>query len=379
MKRHGFLLAIAAGAALAVSAAAEAQITSAQQSALRSNCRSDFMSHCSGVTPGGKDALICLQKNVDKLSAGCQTAVRATLPPPAPPPAAAAKPEPAPQATTAAPPPAPPPPAVAAPAPAVAPPPPAPPAAAVAAPPPAAPPPAAPPKARVTAPPPPAVKPAPAAAAAPTPAQQSQMRAACRNDFMSHCAGVQPGGRDALVCLQRNVSALSAACRSVVAATMRAPAPAAAVAAPPPAAAPAAAGPDPAKLKALKFTCRGDFRRLCRNVPQGPEAFACLQAHSAQLSTNCRTSVADLAESMPAGAAMPAPVPTAVKPAPAPHPPKAPVVDAAVVLRACKLDLIRHCRGVGVGGGKIMACLAAHEADLGFRCRTAMKVTKPLH
>ena len=98
--------ALAAFAALTLSAAA--QVTSAQQSAIRSNCRSDFMSHCSGVTPGGKDALACLQKNVAKLSGGCQTAVRATIPaeaapkvaapaaaPPPPPPAAAAEPAPA--------------------------------------------------------------------------------------------------------------------------------------------------------------------------------------------------------------------------------------------------------------------------------------------
>jgi hypothetical protein len=92
----------------ALTASAGAQVTSAQQSALRSNCRSDFQSHCSGVTPGGKDALACLQNNVAKLSAACQTAVRATLPkepvqaakPPAappPPPAAVAPPPKAPE------------------------------------------------------------------------------------------------------------------------------------------------------------------------------------------------------------------------------------------------------------------------------------------
>ena len=86
----------AAGAALiaiaAFAGAASAQVTSAQQSAIRANCRSDFMSKCSGVTPGGKDALACLHKNVASLSAGCKTAVSATIPAPAP---AAAKPAPA--------------------------------------------------------------------------------------------------------------------------------------------------------------------------------------------------------------------------------------------------------------------------------------------
>src|SRR3569832_2400675 len=113
--RQAFLAAFAAGAVLSAAATAQAQVTSAQQSAMRSNCRSDFMSHCSGVTPGGKAALKCLQQNVDKLSGGCQTAVRATMPAPAPAAAAAKPAEPAPKAAEAPPaPPAPPPPAAAA-------------------------------------------------------------------------------------------------------------------------------------------------------------------------------------------------------------------------------------------------------------------------
>jgi len=53
------------------------QPTKAQTDAIRASCRSDFLKNCSGVTPGGKDALACLQKNSAKLSAGCQTAVTA--------------------------------------------------------------------------------------------------------------------------------------------------------------------------------------------------------------------------------------------------------------------------------------------------------------
>jgi hypothetical protein len=55
------------------------------------------------------------------------------------------------------------------------------------------------------------------------------------------------------------------------------------------------------------------------------------------------------------------------------------VIDAAAMVRGCKLDMVRHCRGVGVGGGKMIACLTAHEADLTIRCRTLMKITSPLH
>ena len=134
------------------------------------------------------------------------------------------------------------------------------------------------------------------------------MRAACRNDFMSHCAGVQPGGRDALVCLQRHVGTLSASCRQVVSATMHAPAAAAVTAAPPVAVAPApAAGPTPQQMHAVKFTCRVDFRRYCKGVqPGGPEALGCLQRNAPRLTRDCKTALADIADSMPAGAAMPA-------------------------------------------------------------------------
>ena len=59
---------LAALAATAVTQAS-AQVTSAQQSAIKASCRSDFMAKCSGVTPGGKGALACLQKNVAGLSA----------------------------------------------------------------------------------------------------------------------------------------------------------------------------------------------------------------------------------------------------------------------------------------------------------------------
>jgi hypothetical protein len=69
-------------AAVAIGTAG-AQVTAEQQSAIRANCRGDFISKCAGVTPGGKEALQCLQKNVAVLSSGCKTAVSVTLPAPA--------------------------------------------------------------------------------------------------------------------------------------------------------------------------------------------------------------------------------------------------------------------------------------------------------
>jgi hypothetical protein len=56
---------------------ATAQVSQAQKDAVRANCRSDFMSHCRGVTPGGVEALNCLQQNAAKLAPACKKAVDA--------------------------------------------------------------------------------------------------------------------------------------------------------------------------------------------------------------------------------------------------------------------------------------------------------------
>jgi len=76
---------------------------------------------------------------------------------------------------------------------------------------------------------------APTAAQQPTQAQRDAVRAACRSDFMANCAGVQPGGKEALECLLRNDAKLAPPCRSAVSA-IAAPAssPAAPAAAAPP-------------------------------------------------------------------------------------------------------------------------------------------------
>jgi hypothetical protein len=51
--------------------------TDAQRDAMRSACRADYEAHCASVPPGGAASLQCLQKNLQSLSSGCQTAVRA--------------------------------------------------------------------------------------------------------------------------------------------------------------------------------------------------------------------------------------------------------------------------------------------------------------
>jgi hypothetical protein len=181
-----------------------------------------------------------------------------------------------------------------------------------------------------------------------TPEQQSAIRGSCRGDFQAKCSSVTPGGPEALACLQNNVAGLSPACKLAVSATI-APAATPAVAKPavakpavakpvvakpavakpivrkpakPVAAKPAAAppvtaevdappaGPTEEQLSAVKFTCRSDFSHHCGGVtPGGPEALVCLHSHEAQLSQDCKTSVADIADFIAAPAvAVPAAV-----------------------------------------------------------------------
>jgi hypothetical protein len=164
---------------LATDAARAQQPTPEQTGAIRASCRSDFMANCSGVTPGGKDALDCLKRNLAKLSGACKTAVSAVTPPPA-----AAAPPNTPKPAAAA-----------------------------------APKPPAKPAAAITSAPPPA----PATAAAPglpplgpvrpmLPRRALIIKAICRADAQTLCAGAPPIGSAVLSCLAENGPRLSPEC-----------------------------------------------------------------------------------------------------------------------------------------------------------------------
>jgi Cysteine rich repeat len=229
------------------------------------------------------------------------------------------------------------------------------------------------------------------AGAQPSAAQQNAMRQHCRSDFKAHCAGVTPGGKDAVACLQKHVTRLSGACQKVVRATladapsakMAAPAVAAATAPPPPPPSPPAA----AKLVPIKSVAPPPARPARQRL-RHPAAIA----------------VAAPPPATHAAAAPPPPPPAkhiavAVPPPPLPpppthaappkkrtaahvtvppshaHPARNPAVSAAAMERACRFDLARHCGRVRPGGGREFACLAAHGRSLTARCHTALQVS----
>jgi hypothetical protein len=124
---------------------------------------------------------------------------------------------------------------------------------------------------------------------------------------MARCSGVQPGGAQALQCLQSHAPQLSAACRSAVAAIgagAAAPATPAAPAAPPetataPAAAPAVLplGPippmRPRRALAILALCSTEQQTLCADVPPGGgRILSCLAENAPRLSPVCYDALA---------------------------------------------------------------------------------------
>jgi hypothetical protein len=219
------------------------------------------------------------------------------------------------------------------------------------------------------------------ALAQPTAEQQAAIRNACRADFMANCAGVQPGGAEALACLQGNQASLSSDCQSALSAIASpgAPAPPPAAAAPaaaaPPAPPPAVAAPRPTSRQqaAIRSACRSDFMTNCAGVtPGGFEALACLQRNASNLSPACQRAVAAVAGG--AGAARSARVPAGAgaPPAAAPPPmPPLPPIAELMIHRRCRVDISTICP-LPPGGGRIIECLVANTPSLTPRCQGAL-------
>ena len=256
---------------------------------------------------------------------------------------------------------------------------------------------------------------APALAQAPTDAQRSAIRSACRSDYIAHCSSVPPGGMASLQCLQKNMSSLSSSCKAAVNA-IEAPAepkaeakpeakpeaaPAekpAAEAAPAPAAKPAEAAkaaaapagaatgkkPSSAQVAAIRSACRSDYMAHCSSVPTGgAAALKCLQQNKSKLSGGCQQAVNAASGGSGGGTTAPAAAgdaPATADTGPAATPAAAPLIlrpmrprEVLFVLRsACGGDVRALCGGVPPGGGRIIGCLAEQAAALSPSCRDVL-------
>jgi hypothetical protein len=148
-----------------------------------------------------------------------------------------------------------------------------------------------------------------------------------------------------------------------------------------------------AQRSAIKSACRGDYQQVCANVPPGTkDSLQCLLQHSQQVSSGCRDALAPAAVSSaapPASSATPSPASAASAAAPAgapatppsggsassaPQPAHAlsPRQEAMELRTKCGGDFQKLCSGVQPGGGRAVACLRAHAADLSPGCQSAL-------
>jgi hypothetical protein len=147
----------------------------------------------------------------------------------------------------------------------------------------------------------PAVGPPAATAARPTSQVRAAIRAACRSDFMTNCAGVQPGVVEAVACLQANAANLSSACRRAVTAISAGGTGAAKAGRAPADAAPPAAATAPPPMPPLppiaeliiRRRCRPDIVTICPLPPGGGRIIECLVANTASLTPRCQGALAE--------------------------------------------------------------------------------------
>ncbi len=90
--------------------------------------------------------------------------------------------------------------------------------------------------------------------------------------------------------------------------------------------------------------CAADVKKFCGDVQPGQGAIAkCMKAHEAQLSPACQEGMKARAE------------------------------KAERVREDCKPDVEKFCKGIEPGGGRILSCLSARQAELNPACAADFK------
>jgi hypothetical protein len=134
--------------------------------------------------------------------------------------------------------------------------------------------------------------------------------------------------------------------------------------------------PSQAQGNAIRQSCRSDYQSYCSSVPTGGMAsLQCLQGHMNELSPACQTAVGSASGGggsggPPSSGAQSAP-PSRMPPNSAP-PQMAPREKMAMMRRSCGGDFRAYCRGVPLGGGEAMRCLADNQSRLSPACRDVM-------
>jgi hypothetical protein len=141
---------------------------------------------------------------------------------------------------------------------------------------------------------------------------------ACRVDAQNLCKNVQPGGGRMVACLKAHETDLSLPCKQQLAA-------------------------GEAKTERIKRACQPDADKFCKGVQPGAgRIVACLESHESELAPVCQKVVHKIE--------------TAIR----------------EVHEACSNDAEQLCRGIQPGGGRILACLNSHEAELTGPCKAVL-------
>nr|WP_159006779.1 cysteine rich repeat-containing protein [Bradyrhizobium sp. S69] len=179
----------------------------------------------------------------------------------------------------------------------------------------------------------------PAFSQAPTDAQRSAIRSACRSDYIAHCSSVPPGGMASLQCLQKNMSSLSSSCKAAVNA-IEAPAEPKADAKPP-------------------------ENKPPENKP--PENKPPETKSEAKPETKSESKPEAVPAEKPAAATAPAP-----KAATSTTGKKPSSAQAAAIRSACRSDYMAHCASVPTGGAAALNCLKQNKSKLSANCQQAV-------
>ena len=201
-------------------------------------------------------------------------------------------------------------------------------------------------------------------AQAPSKAQQDAIRSNCRSDYMKNCSSVTPGGREALECLIQHKAGVSAGCQGALNA-ISAPAPAAAKPEPKPEPRPEKAEPAASPPAAT----------AAPHAPEAPKAPPPAAARPVAPKAAKAPTHPAAPPPPPAGAAPPPPA-AAAAPPPLDAAPAAPrpmrLGEAFVIRRFCANDFKVLCKGVQLGQGRAVKCLADNRESLSPGCRDAM-------
>ena len=95
----------------------------------------------------------------------------------------------------------------------------------------------------------------------------------------------------------------------------------------------------------------------------------CLQQHQGDVSPVCQSALSAMGGAVPPAMQQQTQQPSAASRGPTPASIRQ---QAALMRNACGEDFRTYCRGVGLGGGRAMACLGENQSRLSPGCRDAL-------